>query len=111
DWGLAKIAHLGELQRASVGRRPVLTERSAQEAYLTQAGAVAGTPSYMPPEQARGDTARVGPWSDVYALGAILYHILSDRPPYEGHDHDVLARVVEGPPPPPGRRGAAATAL
>jgi len=72
---------------------------------LTVSGSVAGTPNYMPPEQARGEHARVGPWSDVYALGAILYHILSDRPPYDGTvTQEVIEKVLAGPPPPAGPR-------
>ena len=49
---------------------------------LTSMGVALGTPAYMSPEQARGDNAEVGPQSDVYAVGAILYHLLSGRVPY-----------------------------
>jgi eukaryotic-like serine/threonine-protein kinase len=109
DWGLAKIgtdtSAFGDSVSIDSGAAPIMTERSRASAYLTVSGSVAGTPNYMPPEQARGEHTRVGPWSDVYALGAILYHILSDRPPYDGIvTEEVIEKVLAGPPPPAGPR-------
>ncbi|MBI3724230.1 tetratricopeptide repeat protein, partial [bacterium] len=47
---------------------------------ITREGAAMGTPAYMPPEQADGASSKIGPWSDVYSLGATLYHVLTGRP-------------------------------
>jgi serine/threonine protein kinase/Flp pilus assembly protein TadD len=75
---------------------------------LTEAGQVLGTPAYMAPEAAAGRVAEIGPAADVYALGAILYELLTGRAPYRGTSlEDVLGQVRQGPPAPPSglRRG------
>ncbi len=66
---------------------------------LTRHGDVLGTPAYMPPEQALGQREKHGRHSDVYALGAILYHLLCGSPPYSGSSRGVLRQVKAGPPP------------
>jgi serine/threonine-protein kinase len=82
DFGLAKC--LGEVTR------------------LTQTGQVVGTPSYMAPEQAAADRQRIGPWTDVYALGAILYECLTGQPPFSGTSAwATLVEVVHGELVPP----------
>jgi serine/threonine-protein kinase len=70
----------------------------------TKSGTILGTPSYMAPEQARGDIRMVGPLSDLYALGSILYELLTGRPPFRGaNPMDTVTRVTRDDPVPPAR--------
>jgi tetratricopeptide (TPR) repeat protein len=100
DWGLAKLKGADEPARSlapvAVGEEP---SRRA-----TEQGQVLGTPSYMPPEQAEGRLEMVDERSDVYALGAILYDLLTGEPPFDGPDTvTVLRRVVRDQPVAPRR--------
>ncbi|HEV3257437.1 MAG TPA: serine/threonine-protein kinase [Gemmataceae bacterium] len=88
--GLPKITDFGLAKRLDV------------EMGQTQSGVIMGTPSYMAPEQAGGKTKAVGPATDVWALGAILYELLTGRPPFRGATPlETLQQVVTQEPQPP----------
>src|SRR5262245_22595469 len=91
DWGLARV--LGREDLANVGIAPefptaeLQSEREdAQGSHasevVTKDGHVVGTPAYMSPEQALGKLEEIGPHSDVYSVGAMLYHLLAGHTPY-----------------------------
>ena len=102
DWGLG--LRLGDPDAGDAGEPPSAEQGAAR---LTRHGDVLGTPAYMPPEQARGARELHGLHSDVYSLGAILYHLLAARPPYQGGGAlHVLAQVLAGPPAPVGEAAA-----
>ncbi len=132
DWGLAKVlgtdeppsrARSGDREESSsdesgtdsdsgsdFARRSarVATDRSdsdspADDVLRTLDGDIVGTPAYMAPEQARGKLEEVGPHSDIYSVGAMLYHLITGHAPYEPLGEKVAAHVIldavrKGPP-------------
>jgi eukaryotic-like serine/threonine-protein kinase len=90
--GVPKIADFGLAKRLEV------------EEGETRTGQVIGTPSYMSPEQAKGWDRQIGPAADIYSLGAILYEMLTGRPPFRGTTPlETLKLVLEEDPVPPSR--------
>ena len=89
DWGLARrFTGTDDDGGGLAGDSPAATHH----------GDVLGTPAYMAPEQASGDTARHGPATDVYALGAVLHCLLTGRAPHRGTLQQVMAALASGPP-------------
>jgi serine/threonine protein kinase/N-acetylneuraminic acid mutarotase len=79
-----------------------LARRVKRDSDLTMSGQIIGSPNFMPPEQAAGRRAEIGPQSDVYSLGALLYFLLTNKPPFQGDTvHDTLTKVLNRDPEPP----------
>jgi predicted Ser/Thr protein kinase len=97
DFGLAKrfdvtgsVPLVGDSRPSDSG-----LGRAAGDALVTADGAVLGTPAYMSPEQARGAADAVGPHSDQYSLGVVLYELLTGHQPFEGSVKEVLRRAAD----------------
>ncbi|MFH2005725.1 MAG: protein kinase [bacterium] len=86
DFGIAKLVdHTGE-----------------SSGVATKTGQLLGTPLYMSPEQAAGETQNIGPWSDVYSIAAVLFRMLTGRPPFLGKSFGaLLMKHMQEPPPNP----------
>jgi serine/threonine protein kinase len=87
-------------------RQPVIMDfglavrTEAEDTRLTRSGMIVGTPAYMPPEQLNCDHACIGPATDIYALGVILYELLAGRTPFQGPLGALMAQIMIDPPPP-----------
>ena len=92
------IDELGSAKLTDFG----LAKQSDTVEVLTRTGVVLGTPTYMSPEQASGRMGPIGPASDIYSLGTVLYHTLTGRPPHVAQSPvDLLLKILEQDPPLP----------
>ncbi len=99
DWGLAKVLPRGGVVDDATAGKPdrqetvIATARSSSDdSDLSHAGSVLGTPSYMAPEQARGEIERIDERADVFALGSILCEILTGQPAFTGRSSGEIQR-------------------
>jgi hypothetical protein len=94
DWGIAKVRGSDLTGVIESGGEPRGGDAGPE---ATLHGSVLGTPAYMSPEQARGDVASIDARTDVFAVGALLYHLFAGKPPYEGPTSiALLAAALEG---------------
>ncbi|MBK9974712.1 MAG: protein kinase [Planctomycetes bacterium] len=100
DWGVAKIVG----RKEDTADRVVVSDRQDDDAARTMAGSILGTPSYMSPEQARGEVNYMGPTSDIFSLGVILYELLALKTPWTAQTSaQVLDQVKNFNPDPPSK--------
>ena len=102
DWGIARVLRPGDDEESS-GEYRVDVEGAAG-ALQTQDGVIKGTLPYMSPEQAEGRSGDLGPATDVYALGCVLYETLTLGQAFEGRGRELLDRVKRGEYPPVEKR-------
>src|SRR5262249_6499232 len=102
DWGPARVLPRGGVVAdAKTGKEPpaealITTARSGSDRELSRAGSVMGTPSYMPPEQARGQIGLINERADVFALGSILCEVLTGSPAVTGRTATEILRKAAG---------------
>jgi serine/threonine protein kinase/formylglycine-generating enzyme required for sulfatase activity len=101
DWGVAKIVG----RKEDTADRAVVSDRRDDDAARTMVGSILGTPSYMSPEQARGEVNTMGPEADIFSLGVIMYEMLALVTPWTAQTSaQVLQQVKEFDPDPPSKR-------
>ena len=103
DFGLTKRTTGVDKPAGSPGAPQSLPLRGADRGKtLNVTGSIVGTPDYMPPEQAMGQKGAIDRRSDIYSLGATLYHCLTGKPPFQGKElRDVLSKIINDEPAPP----------